>query len=371
VLAPNGTDPVPRAFAYVPRSLTPIPSGVACDTCAVLEDPSWVSVETGIDGRFTLDLAQVPLDEPVTLAIRKGRFRKVTEIVPECGTVGAAVAATTLPGASAAGDLPRLAVASGNADHLDALLVELGITEFDCFEGRTTSTQNCPAAQATGERIVTLLEDATRLSQYSILFLSCAPNIWSSYSSAQRAAIVANLGAWVAQGGRMFVTDHSYDYIAQTWPEAVAWHGPERAAPSPWEVGTLAGKGANVGLAPAAGSTYTGTIDDAAIADWLALPEIGVTSAPTIALTGWLAPWTVQRSLPAGTTQLVHGTVDWDYAGSGRTTEELPLTSQFLVNDCGRVIYSSYHTTSGASLTAQERILEYLVLDVASCLIVE
>src|SRR5262245_49388560 len=144
-----------------------------------------------------------------------------------------------------------------------------------------------------------------------------------------------------------------------------------RTAPGSWEIGTLGGAGANVGLVPQGTSTYAATVDDPDIVQWLQLPEIGVTSAPAVDITGWLFPWSVQKGLGAGTEQIVHGTVDWDYAGSGRTSEDLPLTSQFTVNDCGRVVYSSYHTTTTAGGAAQERILEYLMLDVASCIVIQ
>ncbi len=371
IFAPNGTDPVPAAYAYVPMRVDPILPGVACELCDTSQDPAWTSVQTGVDGRFSLDLSQVPLSVSVELAVRKGRFRKVTPISVTCGSTAIAAGQTTLPGNVADGDMPRIAVGSGNVDHLDALLVELGITSYDCFEGRTSATNNCPAAQATGQRVKQLLSDAAALSAYNLLFLSCAPNIWDSYTAGEQSTIAANLASWVNAGGRVFVTDHSYDYVSQAWPDAIIWHGPMRVPPASWEIGTLGGAGANVGLVPQTGTTYPATVDDTTIVQWLQLPEIGVTSAPSVDVTGWLAPWSVQKALGAGTAQIVHGTVDWDYAGSGRTSEDLPLTSQFTVNDCGRVVYSSYHTTTAGGGAAQERILEYLMLDVASCIVVE
>ena len=109
-------------------------------------------------------------------------------------------------------------------------------------------------------------------------------------------------------------------------------------------------------------------VDDATLTSWLKLPEIGVTTAPSVPISGWLAPWSVQKSLATTTARLVHGVVDYDYTGF--TSADLPLTSGFIVNKCGRVIYSSYHTDTGSTtkLSAQERILEYLILDSAGCL---
>lgn len=142
-----------------------------------------------------------------------------------------------------------------------------------------------------------------------------------------------------------------------------------RPAGQPWQIGTLSGAGADVGLTPLNGNSYTGTITDANITAWLKLPQIGVNSAPNVSIIGWLPPWTVQKSVPATTSNVVHGPVDWEYPkGSGRKTNDYPLTTQFIVATCGRVIFSSYHTTgNSASLEPQERILEYLMLDIASC----
>ncbi len=371
IFAPNGTDPVPFAYAYVPISIAPMPATVTCDTCTSAIDPPYAAVRTNVDGRFSLDLTDVPPSAPLRLVVRKGRFRKVTTFTATCGaTVTVAKSATTLPGRTAIdNDVPKIAIGSGNADHLDNVVLAMGIPQFDCYEGRTSTTANCPTAQRAGKKVLELLKDEPTLATYSLLFISCAPGIWSSYSTADRATIVKNLGAWVTKGGRLIVTDHSYDYVSQTWPSEIVWHGPPQVG-GVWPIGTLAGAGANVGIVPTTGTTFAGVIDDTVLTAWLKLPEIGVTSAPNVAITGWLAPWTVQQSLPTTTTRVVHGNVQYDYPKGGATESgDLPLTSKFVVAGCGRVIYSSYHTSSGSSTTLapQERILEYLMLESAGC----
>lgn len=372
VFAPNGKDPVPFAYVYVPSSVLPIPSAVACDTCSTATDPSYVQLKTGIDGRFSLDLSGVPSAAKLQLVVRKGRFRKISPLAtPACSaTIAASAAQTTLPGNKTAGDMPNIAVGSGTVDHLDNVLSAMGITAFDCYEGTTSTKAKCPSAASTGKKVRDLLTDPTKLDSYGLLFLSCAPGIWASYSAADQSAIATNLGAWVKAGGRLIVTDQSYDYLSQTWPDPIVWNGAPRTAPAAWQVGTTSGSGANVGVAPS-GGTYAGTIDDVNVTAWLKLPEIGVTTAPSVTLSGWLAPWSVQKSLSTGTTQIAHGTIDYQYPWmtGTKTSAAAPLTSQFIVNKCGRVIYSSYHTDTGStSLSPQERILEYLMLDSAACL---
>jgi hypothetical protein len=48
--------------------------------------------------------------------------------------------------------------------------------------------------------------------------------------------------------------------------------------------------------------------------------------------------------------------------------ENVPLTAEFDVPTCGRVIFSSYHTYSGMNGTpANEKIMEYLIFAAATC----
>jgi hypothetical protein len=177
--------------------------------------------------------------------------------------------------------------------------------------------------------------------------VSCAPNAYKTFGTP---AMASNAAAFVAAGGRMFVTDMSYDYVAQAFPSAITWMGPA-GSPQPVD-------GANVGVA----GTYQGNVDDPGLKAWLG--HFGISSP--VSIQGFLNPWSVQQSLPKSSTQVVDGTVSTS-AGSA----DVPLTTQFDVSSCGRVIYSSYHTAGGnvspGNLLPQERILEYLMFEVATC----
>jgi hypothetical protein len=108
-------------------------------------------------------------------------------------------------------------------------------------------------------------------------------------------------------------------------------------------------------------------VDDPSLKAWMT--GLGVPTSP-VPLQGFLNPWSVQASLPKTSTLIVDGTVSYTGAG-GATSGDVPLTSQFDVSACGRVVYSSYHTAGGTvtpgNLLPQERILEYLVFEVGSC----
>jgi hypothetical protein len=380
VYAPNGTDPIPRVRVYVPLSvpLTPYPA-LYCDQCSTPIDLAWVSDVTMADGSFTLNLDQVPQAAMIPFAIQIGRFRKLTMVPVTCSATPqqvSPVTATYLPGRSADGDIPKIAVSSGPKDHLDAVLAALNITEYDCFEGVPGAT-HCNKAALGGMNVADLLTNATMLDTYHMAFLSCAPGAYASFTSGNypQATMTANTASWVSSKyGALFATDTAYDYIAQPFPAPITWQG---------NAGTV--DAANIGCSPpnntsGPGTNYTVTVDDPVLANWL---SVGVHVLPTptptpatVNILGFYNPWSVISSL-APTTQLIaNGTLPLDMSantskcrtGTALTMQNVPLTTQFDVTPCGRVIYSSYHTDVSASATsAQERIMEYLIFSAAYC----
>ena len=96
-----------------------------------------------------------------------------------------------------------------------------------------------------------------KLERYNLVFLSCAPGKFKALAAADQQAIVANLQTWTQKGGRLFVTDNSYDYVAQAFPAAVTFLNGDATVDA-----------ANVGWRQhqRAGTKYTGEVNDAALA---------------------------------------------------------------------------------------------------------
>jgi hypothetical protein len=399
VFAPNGVDPIPNVRVYAAVQINPYPASY-CDKCAAPIDPAYASATTAANGTFSLNLDTVPASPTITFTIQIGRFRKHTTLnvtactttslpAPASGSTPAQLVGTpnVLPGSSAAGDIPRIAVSTGNVDHLDQVLTTLGITEWDCYEGRDV-TSNPSCTPLGGKNIAQVLYDgtATGISQYHMAFLSCAPDAYAYFmahpptgvtSAEYQQGITNNTQTWVAAGGRVFVTDTSYDYIAQAFPAAITWAG-DAGSPQPID-------GANLGCAPAGtGATsahavlYPTTIDDPTLAAWLSVVNILPTPTPTPAIAqiqGYYQPWSQMSSLASGTTLVADGAmpVDPSYATdmcNAPTMKDVPLTATFDVPSCGRVEFSSYHTYTGtgASATAaNEKIMEYEIFNAAVC----
>ena len=360
VYAPNGVDPLPNISVYAASQVNPFPPANYCARCSAPVDTWYASTKSSTDGTFTLDLAGAPAGATIQFVVEVGRFRKVTMLpIKACSANAAPKAAATLPGKSADGDVPKIAVATGGSDHLDQILTALGITEYDCYDGRAQaggSTPTCKPVDVLSKLLTN--QSAKKVESYHLLFISCAPGAYAAYGTGgvDMTMLKTNLAGFVTRGGRVFATDMSYDYVAQAFPADVTWMGPS-GAPPPVD-------GANVGV----GGSYSGTVDVPALKAWLTAR--GVNTTPTVPITGFLNPWSVQASLPSTSTLVVNGTVKYTVNGTA-TTGDVPLTSEFDPGHCGRVIYSSYHTASGTidprNLKPQERILEYLMFDVATC----
>jgi hypothetical protein len=362
-----------RVYAAV--SITPYPTSY-CDRCDAPVDQVYVATTSAADGTFTLDLDRVPAGATIDFAIQIGRFRKHTIIPVTACTSGAPPAnATVLPGNSAAGDIPSIVVSAGNVDHLDAVLTNLGITQYDCYEGRKdggSSTATC--ALMPGATIADVIQDGT-LSNYNMAFLSCAPGAYADFiTTHDQATMTANTQAWVTGGGRIFVTDTAYDYIAQPFPSDITWAGPT-GAPQPVD-------GANIGCAPKGpgGSSahavlYPATVDDAQLGAWLTLEGVASGNPATCDVQGFYEPWSAISSLPTTTSLIIDGVVPVDPTYPTTFCDypeqnDVPLTTQFDVGGCGRVVFSSFHTYTGTGATdqaANEKIMEYLIFAAATC----
>jgi hypothetical protein len=418
VYAPNGIDPIPRVRVYAAIQINPFPAGY-CDECAAPVDPAYVATFSAADGTYSLNLDAVPAGATIIFAIQIGRFRKWTVLpVTPCQALTVPMAAETLPGANGTNaNIPKIAVSTGNTDHLDVILNDLGITEFDCYEGRVgssagTTSATCPLsitnpATHASYNIADVVSNTNAangpaITSYNMAFVSCAPNAYATFITPKgqtytapgttttypgqgytQSTLTTDTQSWVGSGGRLFVTDTSYDWVAQAFPSSpITWEG---AAGSPPPI-----DGANVGCSPPNNTNgpptpYTVNIDDPTLAAWLKLPVTGLNFAtsPSVQVDGFYEPWSAMASFVASSTatKIADGTMPLDlkstlanacYSGTAnQSMVDVPLTAQFDVPTCGRVLFSSYHTygkaATGNVSVANASIMEYLIFAAAYC----
>lgn len=366
VVAPEGTIPIAGALVYLASAPPPaIPDGVFCDKCVHIADGTPYTT-TRPDGTF--DLTAGPGN--AYLVAQKGTFRRVRPIAVVAGDQQVPLALTTMPAImdkANGDDVPKIAVLLGAWDPIEVVLARMGL--------KATITKSLGKAQvlskdATGFAIyglhglgetspypspVKLITDPTEISKYHIVFIPCSGGTNTGDGSGLQCTGVFNSDArvkstlqnFVQQGGRLYASDWSYEYVRQLFPGFVSWRGENTA------IGSACGGG---------GGTQSVTMKDSGLDAWLTaqsqtLPEVK---------DAWTALSGVHTQLdldtdgkPAMITPKV-----WVQAGGS------PVTTSFQ-HGCGRVLYTTYHTqptseTSGA-LESQALALLYLILEVSVC----
>jgi hypothetical protein len=243
------------------------------------------------------------------------------------------------------------------------VLTRIGITEFDTMDGCRRAAS---AADITACPLGQLLADMTRLRQYNIVLLPCGSlgdfHTWQYLPP----AISSNLQTFLQSGGRLYASDLSYGVVQRTFPAAFTFAGGTTLAQGddPADVG--------VGGARTAPASYEGVIDDPDLHAWM-MARGALLADGNVQLTEFINPWGAVDSAPSSATTWVHGTVRLrDSTGALLPAADHPLTVEAQYRDgggCGRVVFTSYHTTSVTSgpLTPQERVLEWLLFELGGC----
>lgn len=343
VLAPEGTIPISGALVYLsPAPPDAIPQEVFCDKCVDLgtEIPYALSAA---DGSFAVDAYQTG-DQ--YLVVQKGAFRRVRMINVTEGDQTLGVDVTTLPAAHdpANGDsIPKMAVLDAVYDDIENSLAKLGLGQVDGTGSLLAGTESFDFIESSARDA--FLTDYNTLSQYHIVFFPCDFSWHDTHLVSP--AVLDNLTMFMQAGGRLYVTDYSYDVLRQARPEPITW------------VGDSGGFGdAESGLYDA-----PSTAKDPGLADWLAAQ--GVTTFTAEA--NWteiqsVNPYTAPNEDGADTMMTPTVWVEGNVNGIQR-----PLTVSYQ-HGCGRALFSTYHTEAGDTLLVQEKALLYILLEVAVCI---
>lgn len=407
VYAPNGTEALYNALVYVPNiaelaNLPAITSGPSCERCEDedLGEPL-VAAITGPDGAFTLNNVPSGVDFP--LVVKMGKWRRVTMIpaVADCSSNVLAADDARLPrhmGDGAVGlvqhvNIPKIAIVTGKVDAIECVMRKIGIvaTEFTAPAGNGRihlykGYQGGSAARDAQNNLVSTdvsqLFDgagtpANDIGNYDMGILDCEGG--ARNHNAHQAA----LHAYADAGGRVFASHYSYTYLDGNgdFEDTATWDGQYNQE----------------------GTTTTGIVDvthpkgqafDAWLGNANALhPTYGDGYINIIDPRGFVqavTPGITERFVYTQGTHVVPG-----FSGTGTqpngNINVADSIQQYSFNTpvgsapeaaCGRVLYSAFHVAgtnlstdnkafpeycNTAPLTAQEKILEFMIFDLSAC----
>lgn len=377
VFAPNGTDPIYNALVYVPNApvdaFGPRAPGVCLQCDDEVSGSPLVSAITGPDGRFTL--TNMPTGANVPLVIQLGRWRRQVTInnVPACTSTALPAALTRLPKNRAEGDIPLTAMVTGNVDALECVLRKMGIddTEFDNPGGQNRIQifqengaivdGNTPAAADA------LWNTQANIDRYDQVLFAC-----EGREDTKPGAALTRILNYADGGGRVFTTHFSYTWTFEN---------------TPWGCGTnCSTAGDTIGIwqggdgRPTTDSIVS-TVDQSFgkgvdFSEWLDV--VGASTAPG---SGQVRVDIIRSNIdevfPPGQRWLFTNDPDFPIQHMTFNTPVAAPADQ----QCGRVLFSDFHVADARTrddplfdacdnspMTAQEKVLEFMLFDLASCI---
>ena len=386
VYAPNGWLPLYNVTVYVPNgTVEAFSEGAQCDRCgSVLSGNPLVQTTTDTEGHFVLDDMPATSNVPVVIQVGKWRRQITVPAVPECVDTPLTAADTRLPRNQGEGDIPLMALSTGGADALECLLRKIGLddSEFSTaggagrvhlYAGNATSagggTDQFDTALGGGQfaQATTLWDDVASLSAYDVVLLSCEGD---QNPDDKPDPSLAAMKEYADLGGRVFAS-HWHNYWIQ-------------AGPAPWDDALTFNFQADLNDITA--DVNTGFDRGADLAQWL----VNVAASGTLGQIDIRAAQHTVTGVAAGVDKWIfkdvtdNGTPSVQYA-SFTTPLEAAGDAR-----CGRVVFSDIHvsniggTNSDSSsadlafpsggclsdvtmMTPQEKVLAFMIFDIASC----
>ncbi len=365
VYDPAGKVPLYNILVFVPNApVAPIKTGASCDRCGDVSGSPLVSAITDASGAFKLTNVPVGKDIPVVIQVGKWRRQLTIPATTRCEDLAITDSQTfRLPRNKSEGDLPQMAIASGNADPFECLLTKMGIdlAEFTNPLGagrvhyyRANGVDMSPPT-AGGD---TLWSGVNTLKKYDIVMLPCEGTPMA------RPGPDTSLLNYTNAGGRVFATHYGYSWL--------------HLGNKPFEAtGNWSPEKASGGAGTQSFTVETSFPKGAAFADWLQNVNASTTRG-TLNVAEWRHDLDSERSPPSQ--RWVHGTTP-----GGASVQHMTFNTPLAVPDdqkCGRVVYSDFHVSANAKttapafpascktgdLSAQEKALEFMFFDLASCI---
>jgi hypothetical protein len=239
IFAPNGIEPLPNVFVYVPNGGPAPDYGVQAFAAGVQMPPvsgaPLVQTKTASDGSFTL--TNMPVGSSIPLVMQAGKWRRFYTIPGVTACINTALPASGAQqtrfarktGEFTSQDtMPRIAVVTGALDAIECSLRKFGILDSEFSDppaqGGTGHVNfylgSAPAPAAAGAQYSAatpsesvLFSSLSTLNQFDTAILSCQGS-----EDAPTNAFVNNLVNFANVGGRVFVTHSNYPWLSLYTP---------------------------------------------------------------------------------------------------------------------------------------------------------
>jgi len=352
VYDPAGKNPLYNAFVYIPVNpavaLPSFTSGASCDTCSGTGSITAITMaQTGPDGKFTLN-TNVPSGANIPLVVQMGKWRRKITLptITSCTNNVVAASNSRLPknrtdGDGAYADIPKMAIATGDADPFECLLLKAGIDASEIqfpataaarihyykFNGIDRDPGTAPAG-------TTLTSNLTTLKQYDVVLLPCEGTENNAHNSD-----TPKLVSYTDVGGRIFTTHFGYQWLATTLL-GVARNNSAFYGTANWYIDH---SGYND---PMTGNVDTSFPKGQAFAQWL----LNVGASTTLGQMSINEPrWDAKSAINPPSQRWMYG------KSSGSATTDMMLSMTFntpvaaaAANQCGRVVFSDFHVSADA-----------------------
>lgn len=383
---PGQEIPIFGATIYVTdQKPAPIPQQTFCEPC--IETPQG-AVTSSHDGSFELSVQGAGT---YWLVIQKGPFRLEQQMTIPTGTTTLPPSSTTLPSKLDPENgawIPKVAIARGDFDAIEDILGKIGFgtmngNKLGTPDGEITFYEWGGTGPTSAEYLVQNIEE---LRKYHIVFFPCSTAVDDALLTDQ--ANLKNIRQFVADGGKLYVTDWSGEVGDRAFPPQVQLGSSGFGTVD--SIGTydpVTLDGTLTQLGDADGSLYDaddGKAIDPDLNMWLGLQSGPTEENPTPSMynpngftVGHNWNWVESlNSVMKGMDDMGNPVYDdpkiW-LTGSDGTHGEKPLAVTFEPTGCGKVLFSTFQT-SGASasdmhvgLTPQERVLLFLIMEISAC----
>ena len=366
VYDPSGTVPLYNAVVYIPNAeIAPFTPGISCEQCGTAPSGSPIATAlTDAKGNFVLKNAPVGVDFPLVVQVGRWR-RKVTipAVKTQCTDTPLDAGTTRLPRNKTEGDIPKIAITTGDADSLECFLRKIGIADAEFTNPAGTGRVHMYSGNGTKVDEATpsansLWDNEAELKKYDMVILSCEG---SERLETKSVAARDNLKKYLDVGGRVFASHFHYVWYKHgtaPFPTTATWTGANTNGNRDVTVDTSFAKGK-------------------AFSEWLT--EVKATKATdlksnvTTVPGAGMGPETARR---------------WLYVPKNGTEYDSKFYSfntpvaAAVDKQCGRAVYTDIHV-SGAGvgptgifpahcnnngLSPQEKALLFLLMDLASCI---